>query len=48
MLMRFSRKRQQENSSILKQSPRPLEELVEVPNVTAITESKRTLEALNR
>jgi hypothetical protein len=33
---------------ISKQSPRPLEELVAVPNVTAITESKRTLEALNQ
>ena len=35
-------KDQRENSSISKQSPRPLEELVAVPNVTAITEDKRT------
>jgi hypothetical protein len=35
-------KDQRENSSISKQSPRPLEELVAVPNVTAITVGKRT------
>jgi hypothetical protein len=40
----FKTERQQENSSNLKQSPRPFEELVAVPNVTAITESKRTPE----